>query len=46
MPSMASICARAVAPDPLDFRWGYEWPTLEQWRAGKRYGVCWAPESG
>ncbi len=38
--------ARAVAPDPLDFRWGYEWPTLEQWRAGKRYGVCWAPESG
>jgi hypothetical protein len=38
--------ARAVAQDPLDFRWGYEWPTLEQWRAGKRYGVCWAPAPG
>ncbi len=35
--------ARAVAEDALDFRWGYEWPTLEQWRAGRRYGVCWAP---
>ena len=41
-----TAAARAVAADPLDFRWGYEWPTLEQWRAGKRYGVCWAPESG
>jgi Septum formation len=37
--------ARALAEDPLDFRWGYEWPTLEQWRAGTRYGVCWAPEA-
>ena len=38
-----TAAARAVAPDPLDFQWGYEWPTLEQWRAGRRYGVCWAP---
>ncbi len=35
--------ARQVAEDTLDFRWGYEWPTLEQWRQGRRYGVCWAP---
>ncbi|MGI8646286.1 MAG: septum formation family protein [Nocardioides sp.] len=38
-----TAAGRAVAADPLDFQWGYEWPTLEQWRAGKRYGVCWAP---
>ena len=35
--------ARNVADDALDFRWGYEWPSLEQWRSGRRYGVCWAP---
>jgi hypothetical protein len=35
--------ARLVAEDTLDFQWGYEWPTLEQWRQGRRYGVCWAP---
>ncbi len=35
--------ARAQAPDPLDFQWGYEWPTAEQWRAGQTYGICWAP---
>ena len=35
--------ARQVAEDTLDFQWGYEWPTLEQWRQGRRYGVCWAP---
>ncbi len=35
--------ARAVAPDPLDFQWGYEWPTAEQWRSGQTYGICWAP---
>lgn len=34
---------RAVAADALDFRWGYEWPTREQWRAGETYGLCWAP---
>ncbi len=37
--------ARAVAEDALDFQWGYEWPSLEQWRAGRHYGVCWAPAS-
>lgn len=35
--------ANAQAPDPLDFRWGYEWPTAEQWAAGQTWGVCWAP---
>jgi hypothetical protein len=37
--------ARAAAPDPLDFRWGYEWPTSGQWNAGQTYGICWAPAS-
>lgn len=35
--------ARATARDPLDFQWGYEWPTAEQWEAGQTYGICWAP---
>lgn len=38
--------ARAAAPDPLDFRWGYEWPTAAQWAAGQTYGICWAPIRG
>lgn len=28
----------------LDYTWGYEWPTAAQWRAGQRYGLCWAPD--
>ena len=35
--------ARSDAPDPLDFQWGYEWPTADQWTAGQTYGLCWAP---
>lgn len=35
--------ARAVASDPLSYRWSYQWPTLAQWRSGQTYGVCWAP---
>jgi len=35
--------ANAVAEDPLNYRWGYEWPTREQWAAGQHYGICWAP---
>lgn len=31
------------ADDPLDFRWGYEWPTKVQWDAGIEYGLCWVP---
>jgi hypothetical protein len=37
--------ARNTAPDPLDFQWGYEWPTDEQWEAGQTWGVCWVPTS-
>lgn len=33
-----------VAEDPLDYQWGYEWPTKEQWNAGQTYGRCWAPQ--
>ena len=36
--------ASAVADDPLNYQWGYEWPTAEQWRAGRKYGICWAPD--
>lgn len=32
------------AEDPLDFEWGYEWPTKEQWSTGQTYGRCWAPD--
>ena len=34
---------RAAASDPLNYRWSYTWPTLQQWRAGQTYGLCWAP---
>jgi Septum formation len=34
---------RAVANDPLSYRWSYQWPTLQQWRAGQTWGTCWAP---
>jgi len=33
----------AAAEDPLDFQWGYEWPTEAQWNAGTTYGLCWVP---
>jgi hypothetical protein len=35
--------ASAQADDPLNYRWGYEWPTGQQWQAGRHYGICWAP---
>ena len=35
--------AMGLAADPLDFQWGYEWPTAEQWADGQTYGICWAP---
>ncbi|MFC7493476.1 MULTISPECIES: septum formation family protein [unclassified Nocardioides] len=34
-----------AAGGALDYQWGYEWPTKEQWRAGQHYGICWAPAS-
>ncbi len=27
----------------LEFSYGWEWPTRDQWRAGQHYGYCWAP---
>ncbi|HEU5038496.1 MAG TPA: septum formation family protein [Nocardioides sp.] len=33
-----------VAPDTLEYQWGYEWPTAEQWKAGQTFGRCWAPD--
>jgi hypothetical protein len=36
--------ARAIASDALDYQWGYEWPTKEQWQAGQTYGRCWSPD--
>jgi hypothetical protein len=36
--------ARAIASDSLDYQWGYEWPTKDQWQAGQDYGRCWAPD--
>lgn len=35
--------ARERAADVLDYQWGYEWPTEQQWAAGQTYGTCWAP---
>ena len=35
--------ARAQANDPLQFRYGWEWPTREQWENGQRFGYCWVP---
>ena len=42
-------CQRAgrdAAQDALDYKWGYEWPTAEQWGNGQTYGICWAPSQG
>ncbi len=33
-----------VAADPLDYQWGYEYPTKEQWDMGQTWGLCWAPD--
>ncbi|MFC4783601.1 septum formation family protein [Nocardioides sp. MAHUQ-72] len=35
---------RAAAADPLQFTWGYEWPTKEKWDGGQHYGLCWVPD--
>jgi len=35
---------RDLVDDPLSFRFGWEWPTREQWGAGQRHGYCWAPD--
>jgi hypothetical protein len=35
-----------VASDALNYQWGYEWPTADQWASGQTYGICWAPSKG
>lgn len=42
-----TICrdaGRDVADDALDYQWGYEWPTKDEWASGQTYGICWAPD--
>jgi hypothetical protein len=34
---------RERAGMPLEYDYGWEWPTAQQWRAGQRFGYCWAP---
>lgn len=43
MESACRSAARARADDPLDFTWSEERPSEDQWNAGQRYGICWAP---
>ncbi|PUA80438.1 septum formation family protein [Nocardioides currus] len=43
MGSPCRAAARGRAADPLDFTWSEERPTKDQWDAGQRYGICWAP---
>jgi hypothetical protein len=43
--SPCTEAAREIAADALNYEWGYEWPTPEQWAAGQTYGRCWAPDS-
>ena len=35
---------RRASTNPERFRYGWEWPTREQWQAGQRFGYCWAPD--
>ncbi|HEY0949521.1 septum formation family protein [Nocardioides sp.] len=39
-----SDAGAAAADSALDYEWGYEWPTAEQWGSGQHYGRCWAPD--
>lgn len=41
--AQCQAAAGELAADVLDYEWGYEWPTQEQWDAGQTYGLCWAP---
>jgi hypothetical protein len=42
--SVCADAARAIASDALDYEWGYEWPTEDQWQAGQTFGRCWSPD--
>ncbi|HET8718829.1 MAG TPA: septum formation family protein [Nocardioidaceae bacterium] len=36
---------RSLADSSLRFRYGWEWPSRDQWQAGQHYGLCWAPSN-
>lgn len=36
---------RRISDSSLKFRYGWEWPTKDQWRRGQHYGYCWAPQT-
>ena len=38
--------ARSRAADTLKFKYGWEWPTREQWSGGQHFGYCWVPARG
>jgi hypothetical protein len=33
-----------ASSDKLNFSWGYEWPSAQQWSGGQTYGLCWIPD--
>lgn len=33
-----------AASGALDYEWGYEWPSQQQWKAGQTFGRCWVPD--
>jgi hypothetical protein len=35
--------ARAESGGSLRYRYGWEWPSGDQWAAGQHYGYCWVP---
>jgi hypothetical protein len=36
--------AQARSDNSLKYRYGWEWPTREQWDRGQRFGYCWVPD--
>jgi hypothetical protein len=36
--------ARARSSNTLRFRYGWEWPTRQQWDRGQHFGYCWVPD--
>lgn len=37
--------ARTVQGNPDEWRYGWQWPTKQQWQVGISYGYCWAPDT-
>lgn len=40
-----SAQARTVQGNPDEWRYGWRWPTKQQWQAGRTYGYCWVPDA-